>query len=89
MNRTQRKLVRTFSIISALLITATTAILAYALSQARAAHHGDIFDRIVADKAFAWIEPTLVCITGAFIVAIVLFVGFCKSFGGDEPRRNG
>jgi fructose-specific phosphotransferase system IIC component len=89
MNRAQRKLVRMFSIISAFLLAAATSILAYALNQARAAHHGDIFDRIVADKAFAWIEPTLVCITGAFFVALVLFVGFWKSFGGDEPRRNG
>ena len=89
MNRPQRKLMVAFSIVTASLVAAATGILAYALSQAKVARHGDIFDRLVADKAFAWVEPTLVCIAGAFLVAVILFVGFWKSFGGDEPRRHG
>ncbi len=89
MNHSQRKLLRGFSVITAILIAMTTAVLAYAAVQAKLSRHGDIFDRLVADKAFAWIEPTLICTTGAFLIVLVLFVGFWKSFSDGRPPSDG
>ena len=89
MNRPQRKLVIWFSVVTAMLIAATTAVLAYAAYQAGLSRHGDIFDRLVSDNAFTWIEPRLISIAGAFLVTFVLFVGLWRSHGDDRPRHNG
>jgi hypothetical protein len=89
MNHSQRKLLRRFTLITAILIAITTAVSAYAVIQAKLSHHGDIFDRLVADKAFTWIEPTLICTTGAFLIVLVLFVGFWKSHSDSRPPSNG
>jgi hypothetical protein len=63
--------------------------LAYAAIQAKLSHHGDIFDRIVADNAFTWIEPILICTTGAFLIVLVLFLGFWKSYSDSKLPSNG
>jgi hypothetical protein len=89
MNHSQRKLIRGFSVITAILIAMTTAVLAYAAIQAKLSRHGDIFDRLVADKAFTWIEPTLICATGAFLIVLVLFIGFLKSYSDGRPSSDG
>jgi hypothetical protein len=61
--------------------------LAYAGYQMKLAHYGDIFDRVASDKTFTWLDPALICLGGAFLVSVVLFVGFWRFYAGERPPR--
>jgi hypothetical protein len=87
MSRTQRKLFIAFTAFVAVLIAATTAALAYAVRTTKRDYRGDIFDQLVSQQTTAWLQPTLICIGGALLVSIALFVGLWRFYSADAPSN--
>ncbi len=83
MNKQQRKLTIWFTVFMAILVAATTTVLTDAVYQSRLAQHGDIFDRVVSQQTWTWVQPMLISLGGAFLVGVVLFVGLWRCYAGD------
>ncbi len=88
MSRPQKKLFVAFTAFIALVLAAATAVLAYAVRTTKRDYRGDIFDRIVAQDTEAWLLPTLICLGGALLVGIAVFVGLWRLYSTDAPAES-